>query len=476
MLDDSDLAPEQFARAFQNFLDWVPTAAGREGPFAVALKQHFGADPSRFPATMFKFADYDRPNVQVALDAYLAEPGRSAELLGFSSTFMHLEASFSLLVAKGRSGMTPEPGPVGRTMVEIEGGSIACVTAGLFLVNDGDDRIAVLVASQRYPSESSFVEVMAPQVGPAERFLAELRTLMREHNVFRQKVISLAGGQGAGGSGIGVTFHRRRRVEREQIVLAGGLLERVERSTVEFDRHAAKLRDRGHHMRRGLLLHGPPGTGKTLTATYLAGALEDRTTIVLTGPALALVRASCRMARNLQPAMVIFEDIDLIAQERTAMSTGATSLLFELLNEIDGVGEDADVIFVMTTNRADLLEPALAARPGRVDQAVEFPLPDAASRARLIRLFCEGLEVDELDVDSLVEQTEDASPAFLRELVRKAALHAAIADAGAIGPAHFAAALSELEEGGRLTRTILGAGAAEAAAAGQAIAPPRKSC
>ena len=140
------------------------------------------------------------------------------------------------------------------------------------------------------------------------------------------------------------------------------------------------------------------------------------------------------------------------------MGTGATSLLFELLNEVDGMEEDANVIFVMTTNRADLLEPALAARPGRVDQAVEFPLPDPEARARLIELFCEGLQVDLPDTSGLVQQTDGASPAFLRELVRKAALHAAASGEETVGEPHFAAALGELEEGGRLTRSILGAG------------------
>jgi cell division protease FtsH len=56
---------------------------------------------------------------------------------------------------------------------------------------------------------------------------------------------------------------------------------------------------------------------------------------------------------------------------------GENPLLFELLNEMDGLSEDADVIFTLTTNRPDLLEPTLAARPGRVDQATEIPLPDA---------------------------------------------------------------------------------------------------
>ena len=82
------------------------------------------------------------------------------------------------------------------------------------------------------------------------------------------------------------------------------------------------------------------------------------------------------MARTLQPAMVVVEDVDLIAEER-GKYPGQHPLLFQLLNEMDGLAEDADVVFVLTTNRADLLEPALAARPGRVDQAVELGLPDA---------------------------------------------------------------------------------------------------
>ena len=455
----ADFSPEEFAGAFERFLEWVPTVAAREGGFAARLREHFGADPAGFAATMLEVAEYDQPNLQVALDAQLSRAGRSAELLGFSSAYSHLEVSLSQLVAKGRAGLSLEVGPVGRTVVELdEGRSLACVTTGLFLVADGERRLAVLVGRQRFPSRISFVEVMAPELDAGETFLAELRQLMVRHNVYRKKVISLSAVQGPMGTSIDVTFHRRARVARDRIVLPDGLLERVERSTLGFDRHADALRAHGHHLRRGLLLHGPPGTGKTLTATYLADAMENRTVLVLTGPALSLIRSTCKMARDLQPSMVILEDIDLVAQERTTMGANTTALLFELLNEIDGMGEDADVIFVMTTNRADLLEPALAARPGRVDQAVDFPLPDAAGRGRLIELFCEGLDVDLSDPAGLVDQTEGASPAFLRELVRKAGLYAAVSGEETVGAAHFAEALRELEEGGRLTRTILGAG------------------
>jgi len=459
-MSPASFSPEEFATAFQRFLDWVPMVATRESTFRTRLREHFGADPTAFPVTSFEVAEYDRANLQVALDTYLSQAGRSAELMGFAVVSPHLEVTLSQLVAPGRSGMgTVDVGPVGRTALELdEGRSLACVTTGLFLVADGERRLALLVTRQGFPLRTPVVEVMAPDPELGEACVADLRRLMIDQNVYRGKVISLSSRAGPMGESIEVAFHHRRRVARDRIVLPDGVLERVERSTIEFDRHAEALRAGGRHLRRGLLLHGPPGTGKTLTATYLADALEDRTVLVLTGPALGPIRATCTMARDLEPSMVVLEDIDLVAEERTAMPKSTTSLLFELLNEIDGMEEDTNVIFLMTTNRADLLEAALAARPGRVDQAVHFPLPDADGRARLIELYCEGLKVDLPDLGGLVSETDGASPAFLRELVRKAALYAVAGGEETVRAAHFSEALGELEEGGRLTRSILGAG------------------
>jgi len=70
--------------------------------------------------------------------------------------------------------------------------SLACVTMGLFLLTDAEQRLAVLVARQRFPSQAALVEVVAPELETAEVFLAELLGLMVEHNVYRKKVISLS--------------------------------------------------------------------------------------------------------------------------------------------------------------------------------------------------------------------------------------------------------------------------------------------
>jgi ATP-dependent 26S proteasome regulatory subunit len=156
--------------------------------------------------------------------------------------------------------------------------------------------------------------------------------------------------------------------------------------------------------------------------------------------------------------MVILEDVDLVAMDRAFEPTNA--ILFELLNGMDGLDEDHDVLFVLTTNRADLLEPALAARPGRIDQAVELPLPDTDGRRRLLALYGEGLQLSSTVDDTLLAALEGVSPAFIRELLRRAALLSAEGSEGALRVTadHLHRALQELRHGAdELTHTLLGA-------------------
>jgi ATP-dependent 26S proteasome regulatory subunit len=165
------------------------------------------------------------------------------------------------------------------------------------------------------------------------------------------------------------------------------------------------------------------------------------------------------MARALSPSIVVLEDVDLVAEERTKAGSGcATPLLFELLNEMDGLADDTDVIFVLTTNRPELLEPALASRPGRVDQAIEIPTPDEACRRRLFALYGRGLTLKVEDMSRFIARTDGASPAFIRELLRRAALFAADQSAEiVVTDRHLDEALHDLVvQGGELTKSLLG--------------------
>jgi ATP-dependent 26S proteasome regulatory subunit len=148
-------------------------------------------------------------------------------------------------------------------------------------------------------------------------------------------------------------------------------------------------------------------------------------------------------------------------------------MLFELLNQLDGISDDADILYVLTTNRPDILEPALAARPGRVDLAVELPMPDADGRRQLLELYARGLRLDGVELEPYVERTAGASPAYIKEMLRRSALLAAIAKSPSVTHAHLDQAMSELESGSDLAKRIVGYGTATYLPPSPSVGPMR---
>jgi len=135
--------------------------------------------------------------------------------------------------------------------------------------------------------------------------------------------------------------------------------------------------------------------------------------------------------------------------------------LFTLLNEMDGLDDDADVVFLLTTNRADLLEAALASRPGRVDQAVHIDLPDRAARRQLVELYRGALDVDLSGLAGVLDKTEGVTASFLKELLRRSAVIAADASRPKsklrVGAEHLDQALADLlDTRNQMTRAALG--------------------
>jgi ATPase family associated with various cellular activities (AAA) len=458
------LKPEDLASALRDLTAWAAAHAPvEESPLRARLRDHLGCDPAELPVVSKGIPLWERANLQVALDAYLEADGRSHEYIGLSAQrgwHMGLAELAQRPQRHGRGwiavGFSPEAGPQEHVTVQVGERTIVCVAAGLFLIRDAEGPLIVAVRSgeEHGPEPDLLVEAMAESREPAEAFLAELVRLMAVHNVYRGRVLEVGGTQWGGTS-----FEVRElpKVTREGIVLPEGILERVERHTLKFGEEADRLRQAGRHVKRGLLLHGAPGTGKTLTAMYLANRMPDRTVLILTGAGLGALGPACEMARALAPSMVVMEDVDLVALERDEYAS--SGLLFELLNEMDGMQQDLDVVFLLTTNRADRLEPALASRPGRVDMAVELPLPDADGRRQLIALYSQGLDLRATNLPDVIERSAGASPAFIRELLRRAALLAVDSANGdlVVGDRELAGALEELTSGaGPLTGTLLG--------------------
>ena len=262
------------------------------------------------------------------------------------------------------------------------------------------------------------------------------------------------------GQATGITVHRLRLVEREQVILPQGTLTLLDRNVIQFVQQRRRLSQFQQATKKGLLFYGPPGTGKTHTIHYLARALTGHTTLLISAEQVALLAEYMTLARLLQPSMVIIEDVDLIARDRTEMDSPCEEVLLnKLLNEMDGLKEDADILFILTTNRPEQLERALASRPGRIDQAIEFPLPDEAGRRKLVALYSQGVTLSSSVVDETVRRTEGVSPAFIKELMRRTVqFHIERDGAGEVNHEDVDNALNEmLFRGGSLNLKLLGA-------------------
>jgi hypothetical protein len=339
---------------------------------------------------------------------------------------------------------------------------IRCLKHGLWLLEAAGRRCAVLFCLQPHPPMAAF-HVAAPATPGADVaavFFRYLEHAVEKGKSYRGKVLSLNVESSYTGQFHGILVHRLRPVSREMVILPPDTLELLDRNVIRFIEQRPRLRKLGLSTKKGLLFYGPPGTGKTHTIHYLAAALSGQTTLLITAEQIALLGEYMTLARLFQPSLVVIEDVDLIAQERSRLNNaGEQALLNKLLNEMDGLRPDADILFVLTTNRPEVLEEALAARPGRIDQAIEFPFPDEEGRARLIRLYAQQVAVQGDVIERAVKRTANVTASFIKELMRRSAQFALERDAGAIEWPDVEAAIDELlVRGGALNRKLLGAG------------------
>jgi len=183
---------------------------------------------------------------------------------------------------------------------------------------------------------------------------------------------------------------------------------------------------------RGVLLYGPPGTGKTLLARAVAGVTEANF-IPVEGPELLdkyvgeserAVREVFRRARRTAPAVVFFDEVDALAPERSEGGSGSRTterVVSQLLTEIDGLEPRGEVAVIATTNRPELVDPALL-RPGRLERVVPVSLPDADAREEILRVHTREVPLDGVDLSEVARETDGYSGSDLEAVVREASL------------------------------------------------------
>jgi hypothetical protein len=433
------------------------------------LKQHFGGRPLDEIVTSARtFPLASKVDAQGALDGYFGARQKTI-LLGIHAAVNHETPTLAHLLIRGPWPV--EIGPIQHDEVDIgEATPARCLKNGLWLSVEGGLPFAVLLSpAMKFGNVGGVhIELAIPKGEPglqfSQDFFRNLETRINAGRTYRGRVLSLESHEDYSGSGGAVKIHRLRTVRREEVILPPKTLALLDRNVSSFIRARSHIKRLGLSGKKGLLFYGPPGTGKTHTIHYLASQLPEHTTLLITAEQVGLLDEYFRLARFLQPSMVVVEDVDLIARAREQMGSVCEEVLLnKLLNEMDGLREDADVLFILTTNRPDQLEPALASRPGRIDQAIEFPLPDEKGRSKLVELYARGLELPGELVDLIVRRTKGASPAFIKELMRRAAqFQFESGGEGALGQAEVDGALEEmLFSGGALNLKLLGGSSTE---------------
>jgi len=193
------------------------------------------------------------------------------------------------------------------------------------------------------------------------------------------------------------------------------------------------LQEMGLATHVGALLYGPPGTGKTLLAKALANECGVNF-IAVDGPEIFSkwlgeseegVRQIFRIARQVAPTLIFFDQLDSITPVRGAHDGSMTTerVVNQLLAELDGVEQLARVIVIGATNRIDLVDPSIL-RPGRFGVHIHVPLPDANDRRSILRIHLGGRgkanPAIEPIVETLATRTEGFSGARLRQLCHEA--------------------------------------------------------
>lgn len=299
------------------------------------------------------------------------------------------------------------------------------------------------------------------------QFFERVEETVRLSISYRGKVLSLEDQTDYSGNSIGLVVHRLEPVERDQLILPESTVRLLERNLLRFVAQREEFKKLRMPTKKGILMYGPPGTGKTHTIRFIVSHLKGHTVLLATAEQLGNINQYIALARLLQPSVVVIEDVDLIGRERDGLETGREALLNRLLNEMDGLREDADVLFLLTTNRPESLERALAARPGRVDQAIEFPLPDESGRYKLVQLYAADAAISDDVIAHTARVTDGVSASFIKELMRRAIQFnlecGTNGDRVKILQNDIDQAMDELLiSGGSLNRALLGAGDVEA--------------
>lgn len=228
---------------------------------------------------------------------------------------------------------------------------------------------------------------------------------------------------------------------------------------IKFLKNPKKFQKLGGKLPKGVLLYGAPGTGKTLLAKAVAGeagvaffsASASEFVEMFVGVGAARVRDLFDQAKKNSPAIIFIDELDAVGRRRFAGIGGGhderEQTLNQLLIELDGFESKQGIILMASTNRPDVLDPALI-RPGRFDRHISVPAPDLKGREEILKVHAKKVKLGaDVDLKTVAKGTPGFVGADLANVVNEAAILAARADKEAVEPADMDEAIERVIAG-----------------------------
>ncbi len=228
---------------------------------------------------------------------------------------------------------------------------------------------------------------------------------------------------------------------------------------VEFLKYPKKFESVGAKIPKGVMLVGPPGTGKTMLARAVAGEAGvpffsisgSEFVEMFVGVGASRVRDLFAKAKKNAPCIIFVDEIDAVGRRRGSGMGGGhderEQTLNQILTEMDGFEQGANVIVLAATNRVDVLDPALL-RPGRFDRRVNIGLPDRKDREAILKVHFAKKPIDSgVDLDALAAKSAGSSGADLANIANESAIIAARHDRKTITQADVTAAFEKVAIG-----------------------------
>jgi cell division protease FtsH len=259
---------------------------------------------------------------------------------------------------------------------------------------------------------------------------------------------SMRGAGGGPGGMLGSFGKSRHRMQtKEQVKVTFGDVAGVDEAKeevqeiVEFLKNPKRFSRLGGRIPRGVLLSGPPGCGKTLLAKAIAGEADvpffsisgSDFVEMFVGVGASRVRDLFKQAKENSPCIIFLDEIDAVGRRRGGgFSSGGHDEREQTLNailvEMDGFDANTQVIVIASTNRPDVLDPALT-RPGRFDRQVAVNLPDLVGRRQILAVHAKKVKLaEDVDLEKVARGTPMFSGADLAALINEAAIIATMAD------------------------------------------------